>query len=459
MGRKRMDDIVVVVIDTLRAKDIEEKGETVAPFLEDIKDEGIKLSNYYSNAPWTAPAHASMFTEKLPSSHGTTTENPLFDGENRLVREMKQEGFRTAALSENNWFQPFSGFDKGFDEFKQYSSSSRVMEKKGGEVWKYIWENDADFEDSLHKYFYFWKRSIRYKDLKSMKTFFNHLYFKLNHATSEEADFNPQYTDKIIEDALGLLEDNDDIFLFLNVMPVHAPYSFDEEQASKFLGNISDAKIKEIAENYTPEEHLKFEKQEEFYELRESAYHASIEYVDSKLEKIYELAPSGTTFVILGDHGELVGEYCLEESRILGHQLGTFREQIDVPFYLFKKGGALDLDIEEDKLYDHRDLTGLIKTIVGDEDLDVGREYVNSEYFSNKALMNFVGAESIDELDNIMARKSFSIITDEVKLDLTSEGKKVWSLRKSSDVTSLEIEDVPENIATKAEVMYSDYLN
>ena len=102
MGRKRMDDIVVVVIDTLRAKDIEEKGETVAPFLEDIKDEGIKLSNYYSNAPWTAPAHASMFTEKLPSSHGTTTENPLFDGENRLVREMKQEGFRTAALSENN---------------------------------------------------------------------------------------------------------------------------------------------------------------------------------------------------------------------------------------------------------------------------------------------------------------------------------------------------------------------
>ena len=90
-----MTNIVLLVVDTLRDKDLEQKGEEIAPFLTKMGEENIKIENYYSNASWTAPAHATMFTGELPSSHGTTTENPFFEKENKLVKTMKDHGYKT----------------------------------------------------------------------------------------------------------------------------------------------------------------------------------------------------------------------------------------------------------------------------------------------------------------------------------------------------------------------------
>lgn len=154
-------NIVVLVVDTLRDKDIVESPE-IAPFLTHKGEEGLKLDNYYSNASWTLPAHSSLFTGKLPSEHGTKTTNPFFNSENKLVELLKDKGFHTKGISENDWVSHFSGFNRGFDDFKDYNT-----EELGGNVWREIWVNDYQYQSRLEKWGSFLKRSLINLDYRS----------------------------------------------------------------------------------------------------------------------------------------------------------------------------------------------------------------------------------------------------------------------------------------------------
>lgn len=135
-----MSNIVLLVVDTLRLKELEEEGRKVAPFLTEMMEKQTYIENYYSTGIWTPPAHASIFTGDLPSEHGTNTTNPFFESKNRLVDMLKTKGYQTKGISDNNWVSSFSGFDAGFDEFIDFN-----IKDKGGKIWKEVWEKDAQF--------------------------------------------------------------------------------------------------------------------------------------------------------------------------------------------------------------------------------------------------------------------------------------------------------------------------
>jgi membrane-anchored protein YejM (alkaline phosphatase superfamily) len=164
-------------------------------------------------------------------------------------------------------------------------------------------------------------------------------------------------------------------------------------------------------------------------EIFEKCYDASISYLDSIIEKIYASAPDNTAFIILGDHGELFGEAEVQ-GRITGHHFGTFNELVHVPLIAFPTSSNVS------GLLDHRCLRDLSLSIMRNEDFD-GLEVTFSEYYGKQGFLDSFDEES-DLNSGISQRQSFSVISRDYKLDITSEGEKLEGVGKKVEEESKE---------------------
>lgn len=121
-------NILLVVLDTARADAFEPYGAAPGsgPAIAQLADSGAALSAR-SNACWTLPSHASLFTGMLPRRSGlvrmpgedlASCQGPLRVREDRLLPVvLGRAGYETRAVSANLWVSPATGFDHGFDEF------------------------------------------------------------------------------------------------------------------------------------------------------------------------------------------------------------------------------------------------------------------------------------------------------------------------------------------------------
>jgi hypothetical protein len=208
-------------------------------------------------------------------------------------------------------------------------------------------------------------------------------------------------------------------------MPVHDPYTFGRKQRNNFLKNQSEKEVKNAARKYQLSNYLEESVSDEInFDLRKKAYESAINFVDAKIGELYENAPEDTVFLVLGDHGELIGEYEFNGKRLVNHQIGTFKELINVPLILFSKSN-FDLEIDRDKMYDHRDISGMISNILGDEE-QIGSDFVRAEYFGLKGLAEFSDRDIPKNAEMVFKRKSFSIIDNKYKYDFASDGKFLW---------------------------------
>jgi len=121
--------VILVVADTTRA-DVFEESAPGTVLDEAARRFGCVYPRAISPAPWTAPAHASMFTGLEPGTHGVWRPR-LFDDQGHprgkliggpladrwLPRRLHDLGYPTFASSANPWVAPFFGFDLGFDRF------------------------------------------------------------------------------------------------------------------------------------------------------------------------------------------------------------------------------------------------------------------------------------------------------------------------------------------------------
>lgn len=447
-----MSNLVLLVVDTLRDKDLEEKGDDIAPFLSRIGEEQIKVDNYFSNASWTAPAHASIFTGELPSEHGVNTQKPFFRSRNKLAVYLGDQGYSTTLLTENRWFSSFSGFEKGFDQTLEYRDSFCLK----GETWSEVWDKDSSFENRFDKYYWFLKKSLLRKDFTSIMGLLGHVKEKFSRKTglSHEADYNPLMTNKLLQDAKTFLASEQDYFLFMNIMPVHAPYSFDSEEKKKYLEALDEERLDEVSGLYSLSKFLEGDKRSrEFYKFRKKAYISSIAYADKKIKNLYDSASEDTIFMVIGDHGELTGEYDFNGRPMIGHHLGTFKELIDVPCYIFSKGAELDIDLSSKKFYDHRDIMDIVK-LLQNEDVNPGRDYSSAEYHGLDGLLQFRDEEISGEIESILRRKSFSLINTDVKYDITSDGEFTWS---TADLTEQKVTETAGGLKEKGKILYSHY--
>jgi arylsulfatase A-like enzyme len=112
--------VVLAVLDTVRVDDVSAYGKVAGttPTVDALARSGLRYAHAYSNASWTLPSHATLFTGLLPHEHGVRTgSNGLPDGIPTLAERLHAAGYETVAFSENPWLGDANHTSRGFEHF------------------------------------------------------------------------------------------------------------------------------------------------------------------------------------------------------------------------------------------------------------------------------------------------------------------------------------------------------
>ena len=113
--------IILISVDTLRADHLTLYGHSrfTSPRIDLFASEGVTFLDASSVAPWTLPAHASLFTGLYPQQHGAVSAaNPLSSGVSTVAEELEAAGWDTAAVVNTIWLgNPQFQLQRGFQDF------------------------------------------------------------------------------------------------------------------------------------------------------------------------------------------------------------------------------------------------------------------------------------------------------------------------------------------------------
>lgn len=126
-GRQAADsapNVVIVVVDALRADHLGCYGypRQTTPEIDRIADTALVFANAYSNASYTFPSTASIFTATLPVVHRIDWNEKRQERIRRLSDEyllltevFHDAGFRTGLLTFPGWVSPTANYMQGVD--------------------------------------------------------------------------------------------------------------------------------------------------------------------------------------------------------------------------------------------------------------------------------------------------------------------------------------------------------
>lgn len=120
-------NIVLVVIDALRADHLSQYGyhRETSSAIADFVASSTRFADCSSQAPWTNPSVASLFTGLHTARHRTNAFGAALPLELTTVAETLQDhGWYTAAISFNPGIRTELDFDQGFDSFDEYLGKS-----------------------------------------------------------------------------------------------------------------------------------------------------------------------------------------------------------------------------------------------------------------------------------------------------------------------------------------------
>jgi arylsulfatase A-like enzyme len=236
-------DIVVVVLDAARYDVFQEvfvnRGKDLEGFgaLDDLRKEAVRFDRTASPAPWTLPAHASLFTGLYPWQHGTHGRGALDLPADlpSLASLLRQTGYQTICLSANAFIKPGSGLVRGFDEviaaswdapFFRWGSLERGGSRRGRPHPQQASEGPAPtdlatsrLETQVLTRFPFlvdiWNRLAR--------------RFRPEEFDSSNLSVSP-WIERVLERWLASLDPGQPFFAFVNLLDAHDPYLTDDSR-------------------------------------------------------------------------------------------------------------------------------------------------------------------------------------------------------------------------------------
>lgn len=126
--------ILILLLDTLRADHTGlGGGERATPFLDALARESIVFDRAYANASWTRPSVATLFTARLPTSHGCVNREGLLVQEVVTLAEVLLDaGYATRGVIANGNVIAELGFDQGFQSYEHvaarpYADAERML--------------------------------------------------------------------------------------------------------------------------------------------------------------------------------------------------------------------------------------------------------------------------------------------------------------------------------------------
>jgi arylsulfatase A-like enzyme len=303
-------NVLFVVLDTVRKDHLTPYGYELAttPTLESFAEEALVYEQAVTQAPWTLPAHASMFTGRYPSEHTATQESPsLPAGVGTLAQALSTAGYRTACFSSNAWITPYTRLTAGFDEHDSFFEAlpGSSLSSVAAALWRRLTDGRlrpladrlVEFGNTIHE-----RLAARGADSK----------------TPAVLDRTRKFID----------ETDDQWFAFANLMDAHLPYYPPQAYRAEFAPGVDPGAVCQNSKIHNsgacPVSEAEFESIRRLYD-------AEIRHMDAELGRLFEyLRQSGqweeTVVIVCADHGELHGEFDL-----YGHEFAVYDPLVNVP--------------------------------------------------------------------------------------------------------------------------------
>jgi arylsulfatase A-like enzyme len=139
-------NLIFIMVDTLRADYLGSYGFTgdLSPNLDRLATESVLFERCSSQAPWTKPAIATLFTGLHPQTHRVLTHDGLYgDGRaavhagtvhtdalpaaaHTLAEALHKAGYETAGFIANPWVGRALGFAQGFDVYDEHLTGNAI---------------------------------------------------------------------------------------------------------------------------------------------------------------------------------------------------------------------------------------------------------------------------------------------------------------------------------------------
>lgn len=296
-------DVLVIVMDTVRAMSTSTYGyeRETTPNLDKLAAEGVVFEDAYAPATWSLPAHAAIFTGTYPSRNNAHAETRfLSEGGGTLptmAEHLALSGYETYAFSANPHISDAFGLTRGFmhnDKAWQSGTSARGF------------------------------------------SFIYRIVDALGIGTVTDKG-GAQVVDNI--DRWMSRRDMSDgpAFVFVNFLEAHFPF---HQMPDEFLYAYQDRDINELREIGQVSFGVQFGRQlsdSELDRIRQpivDMYDGGVLYTDYLVGQVVDLwrergLLDNTVVVVLGDHGEVVGEH-----DAYGHVTPMVEEDLRVPLVM-----------------------------------------------------------------------------------------------------------------------------
>lgn len=280
-------DIVLIVVDTLRADHLGAYGYTrdTSPVIDALAERGVLFEAAWGAAPWTLPSIMSIMTSRYPSGHRVENDGlRLADGIPTLAQTFEAGGYATGGFVSHIYVTETFGFKRGFQRFE-----------------------DFDLADPAYRL---------------------------------EAGMEPDAT-RVTDAALEWLAAQGDrpVFLFVHYFDPHWPYDPPDDVRAQFPSDYRgdlDAGYDSISLFQEPNIAMP----EDYRTFLLDRYDGEIRYVDREIGRLLEgLGRSGRRdrawITVTSDHGE---EF--KEHGSVGHGRSLYEEVIRVPLVIAGPGSG-----------------------------------------------------------------------------------------------------------------------
>ncbi|MDY6769728.1 MAG: sulfatase-like hydrolase/transferase, partial [Candidatus Nanohaloarchaea archaeon] len=250
-------NVVFIVLDTLRRDRVGAYSDAVefTPHLDRFADDAVVYEDAVAQAPWTLPSHASMFTGLYPWEHDATQKNLYLETDQELLAERFDDaGYRTACYTANTWLSPYTGMTDGFDEVDNFFPvlPSDLLPGVGRGLLRRVGERTLGVLTAIGDRF--------------------HAFFEKRGDESKTAT--------ILEKAERFIDgcgDDEEFFLFLNLLDPHEPYYPPEEYRERHAPGVDPHDLcHDPAAYYAGEEDVDIAAMQELYD-------ASVDYLDDQV--------------------------------------------------------------------------------------------------------------------------------------------------------------------------------
>ncbi|MFT7465403.1 MAG: arylsulfatase A-like enzyme, partial [Pseudohongiellaceae bacterium] len=117
----RRPNVVLIIIDTLRADVLSSYGHSAdpSPALSRLTADGVQFDSVISQTSWTLPSIGSMLTSQYPRTLGLYAEfdHALPERFVALAEVLNDHGYATFGATANPNINSRAQFDQGFDEY------------------------------------------------------------------------------------------------------------------------------------------------------------------------------------------------------------------------------------------------------------------------------------------------------------------------------------------------------